>query len=101
MRPNELERLTCEFKPNLIHKIRRPIGFKRPGGYRKMLQQPSLELQFFIGFGKLSCPFRESLFCCLDCILSGDPTAVSRREKDVPGSMRFGCFTGGDRAIVG
>ena len=45
MRPDEIESLTGEFKPNLIHIIRCPIRLERPGGYRKMLQQPNLELQ--------------------------------------------------------
>src|ERR1700677_281711 len=45
MRSDELKGLTGKFKPNLIHKIRRPVRLERPGGYRKMLQQPSLELQ--------------------------------------------------------
>jgi hypothetical protein len=59
MRPDEIEGLTGEFKPNMIHEIRCPIRLERPGGYRKMLQQPSLELQLFVGFGKLPCPFRD------------------------------------------
>ena len=48
MRPDEFEGLTGEFKPNSIHEIRRPIRFERPGGYRKLLQQPNLELQIGI-----------------------------------------------------
>ena len=59
MRPDEIESLTGEFKPNLIHEIRCPIRLERPGGYRKMLQQPSLELQLFVGFGKLPGSFRD------------------------------------------
>src|SRR5580698_1200775 len=59
MRPDEIEGLTGELKPNLIHKIRRPIRLERPGGYRKMLQQPNLELQLCVGFGKLPCSFRD------------------------------------------
>ena len=62
MRPDEIEGLTGEFKPNLIHEIRCSIGLERPGGYRKMLQQPGLELQFFVGFGKLPCSFRDPPF---------------------------------------
>src|SRR5271154_1851376 len=42
MRPNEIESLTGVIKPNLIHKIRRSIRLERPGGNRKILQQPSL-----------------------------------------------------------
>ena len=42
MRPDEIEGLTGEFKPNLIHEIRRPIRLERPGGYRELLQQPNL-----------------------------------------------------------
>ena len=53
MRPDEIESLTGEFKPNLIHEIRCPIGLERPGGYRKTLQQPSLELQIGIEGGVL------------------------------------------------
>jgi hypothetical protein len=60
MRPDEIEGLTGVFKPNLIHEIRCPIRLERPGGYRKMLQQPNLELQLFVGFGKLPCSFRDS-----------------------------------------
>ena len=59
MRPDEIEGLTGEFKPNSIHEIRCPIRLERPGGYRKMLQQPNLELQLFVGFGKLPCSFRD------------------------------------------
>jgi hypothetical protein len=59
MRPDEIEGLTGEFKPNSIHEIRCPIRLERPGGYRKMLQQPNLELQLFVGFGKLPGSFRD------------------------------------------
>ena len=59
MRPDEIEGLTGEIKPNLIHEIRCPIRLERPGGYRKMLQQPNLELQLFVGCGKFSCSFRN------------------------------------------
>jgi hypothetical protein len=41
MRPDKIERLTGELKPNSIYEIRRPIGLERPGGYRKLLQQLS------------------------------------------------------------
>jgi len=58
-RPDEIEGLTGEFKPYLIHEIRCPIRFERPGGCREMLQQPGLELQFLVGFCKLPCSFRN------------------------------------------
>jgi hypothetical protein len=84
MRPDEIERLTCEFKPNLIHEIRCPIGFKRPGGYRKMLQQPSLELQLFVGLGKLSCPFRDPPldFICIPLLLIQALCLIDSRAQD-------------------
>ena len=49
MRPDEIEGLTGELKPNPIHEIRCPIRLERPGGYRKLLQQRNLQLQFCIG----------------------------------------------------
>ena len=61
MRPDEIEGLTGVFKPNLIHEIRCPIRLERPGGYRKMLQQPNLELQLFVGCGKFCCSLRDPL----------------------------------------
>ena len=61
MRSDEIERLTGEIKPDLVHEIRCPIRFEGPGGYGKMLQQPNLESKLFIGFGKLPCSFRETL----------------------------------------
>src|SRR5271163_1075579 len=48
MRPDEIEGLTGVFKPNLIHEVRRPTRLERPSGYRKSLQQSSLELQIGI-----------------------------------------------------
>ena len=62
MRSDEIEGLTGEFKPDLIHEIRCPIGLERPGGDGKMLQQPSLELQLFVGFDELSYTFRDPPF---------------------------------------
>jgi hypothetical protein len=59
MRANEVNVLTCEFEPDLIHEIRRSIRLERPGGYRKMLQQPNLEPQLFVGFGQLLCSFPD------------------------------------------
>ena len=53
MRPDEIEGLTCEFKPTSIHEIRCSIRLERPGGYRKMLQQTNLELQIGIESGIL------------------------------------------------
>ena len=50
MRPDEIEGLAGEFKPNLIHEIRRRIRPERPGGYRKMLQQAGLDLQLSVSF---------------------------------------------------
>jgi len=60
MRPDEIESLTGEIEPDLIHEIRCPIKLERPGGYREMLQQPSLELQLFVGLGKLPRSFGDA-----------------------------------------
>ena len=59
MRADEIERLTGVVKPDSIHKIRCPIRLERPGGYRKMLQQPNLELQLLVGLGEFPCSFRD------------------------------------------
>src|ERR1700722_9986316 len=48
IRPDEIGSLTGVLKPYLIHEVRYPIRRERPGGYRKTLQQPSLELQIGI-----------------------------------------------------
>ena len=48
MRADEIRGLTGEFKPDLIHEIRCPVGLKRPGRNRKTLQQPDLELEIAI-----------------------------------------------------
>jgi hypothetical protein len=60
MRADEIEGLTRLFKPNLIHEIRRAIGLERPGGHRKMLEQPNLELELCVRFGKLPGSFRNA-----------------------------------------
>ena len=94
MRPDEIEGLTGEFKPNLIHEIRCPIGLERPGGYRKMLQQPNLELQFFVGFGKLPCSFRDPPieFTCNPLLLTQEQCLLQPdrlpdlRLRQAPGS---------------
>jgi hypothetical protein len=39
VRPDKIECLIGELKPNSIYEIRRPIGLERPGGYRELLQQ--------------------------------------------------------------
>ena len=53
MRPDEIVSLSGVIKPDLIHEVRCPIRLERPGGYRKTLQQPSLELQIGIEAGVL------------------------------------------------
>ena len=53
MRPDEVNRLAGEFQPNLIHEIRRPIGLQCPGGHRKTLQNPNLQLHVGIECGVL------------------------------------------------
>src|SRR5271170_374594 len=59
MRPDEIEGLTGVLEPNSIHEIWGPIRLERPGGYRKMLQQPCLELLLLVDFDKLPCSFRN------------------------------------------
>ena len=61
MRPDEIEGLAGVSKPNLIHEIRCPIRLERPGGYRKKLQQPNLELQLRVRGGKFSRSLRYPL----------------------------------------
>jgi hypothetical protein len=60
-RPDEIEALTGIFKPHSIHEIRCPIRLERPGGYRKSLQQPNLELQLCVRSGKFGCSLRDPL----------------------------------------
>jgi hypothetical protein len=94
-RPDEIESLTGEFEPNSIHEIRCPIRFQRPGGYRKVLQQPNLELQFFVGFGKLSCSFRDppiELTCILFLLIHEEyllPPEVASRTARISGAGEF------------
>jgi hypothetical protein len=42
MRPDEIECLTSELKPNSIHEFRGPVRLERPGGYGELLQQFNL-----------------------------------------------------------
>jgi hypothetical protein len=84
MRPDKVEGLTREFKPYLIHEIRCPVGLERPGGYRKMLQQPSLELQIFDGFGELPCSFRHAP---LDFIGNPLPLIQAQRLSEPDGQL--------------
>ena len=62
MRPDEIEGLTGVFKPNLIHEIRCPVRLERPGGYRKTLQEPNLELQLCVRSCKLSRSLSDLMF---------------------------------------
>src|SRR5580658_2113667 len=55
MRPDEIEGLTGVFEPNFIHEVRCSIRLERPSGYRKSLQQSSLELQIGIEVRILQC----------------------------------------------
>ena len=59
MRPDEVDGLTGVLKPNVIYEIRCPIRLERPGGHRDLLQYSNLELQLFVGFGKLPCALRD------------------------------------------
>ena len=89
MRPDEIEGLAGEFKPNLIHEIRCPIGLERPCGYRKMLQQPNLELQLLVGFGKLPCSFRDP-----PIEFTRDPLLFTQEASLLqPDSYLIGCHT--------
>src|SRR5579863_6021418 len=74
MRADEIEGLTGVFKPHLIHEIRCPIRLERPGRYRKMLQQPDLELQLCVRSLKFSRSLRDSLI-----EFAGDPLLLTQK----------------------
>src|SRR5580700_8775417 len=101
MRPDEIEGLTGVFKPNSIHEIRCPIRLERPGGHRKMLEQPNLELELCVRRGKFGSSLRDPLIEFVGhalllspepCLLQPDGSLIRRDAKEkflgLPGKIR-------------